>query len=553
MTRPVLSVADLRVRIGGREIVQGVSFDVHDGQTLGIVGESGSGKSMTVLAATGLLDAPGAKVTGSSVLAPPPGAGGDRAAGGPGAGALQLVGASERTLRSVHGDRVGFVFQDPSTSLNPVLTLERQITESLETHRGLTGRQARTRALDLLTAVGLPEPERRLGSYPHQLSGGQRQRVMIAIALACDPTLLVADEPTTALDVTTQAQIVELVRALQHERGTAVVWISHDLGLIGQVADDVTVLKEGRAVEQQPVLTVFDAPQHAYTRQLLAARPLLGQSAPPPADPSGQVLLTVEDLDVRFAVPGPTGRSMVHAVDDVSFSVRRGHTLGIVGESGSGKSTIAGALTGLVKPRAGTADLAGEDLLGRRGAEARRLRRRVAMVFQDPFSSLNGRSTVGTSVAEPLRVHRLVPPGRAERARVAELLELVDLSGDYVDRYPHELSGGQRQRVSIARALALEPEIVILDESTASLDVSIQARVIELLLRLQAELDLTYLFIAHDLAVVQRMSHDVLVLRNGRAVEHAPAKRLFADPREEYTRALLAAVPPVRPRAARSR
>jgi peptide/nickel transport system ATP-binding protein len=537
---PVLSVADLRVAIGGREIVRGVSFDVRPGQTLGIVGESGSGKSMTVLAATGLLDAPGARVTGSSLLV---GDDGSR---------TQLVGAGERTLRRVHGDRVGFVFQDPSTSLNPVLTLERQISESLEAHRGMTRRAARTRALDLLTAVGIPDPERRLGSYPHQLSGGQRQRVMIAIALACDPTLLIADEPTTALDVTTQAQIVELVRTLQHERGTAVVWISHDLGLIGQVADDVTVLRQGQAVEQQPVLGVFDAPQHAYTRQLLAARPLLGQSVPPPADASGEVLLAVEGLDVRFAVTGPTGRSVVHAVDDVSFTVRRGHTLGIVGESGSGKSTIAGALTGLVKPRAGTAQLAGQDLLGVRGAAGRRLRRRVAMVFQDPFSSLNGRSTIGTSVAEPLRVHGLVQSGAAERARIAELMDLVDLPGDFVDRYPHELSGGQRQRVSIARALALEPDLVILDESTASLDVSIQARVLELLLRLQGELGLTYLFIAHDLGVVQRMSHDVLVLRGGRTVEHRPAADLFADPREDYTRALLDAVPPVRPRAARA-
>ncbi|GAA2726749.1 ABC transporter ATP-binding protein [Cellulomonas aerilata] len=537
----VLSVADLRVSIGGREIVRGVSFDVRPGQTLGIVGESGSGKSMTVLAATGLLDAPGARVTGSSLIT-----------GTDGGAPTQLIGAAERTLRRVHGDRVGFVFQDPSTSLNPVLTLERQISESLETHRGMTRRAARTRALDLLTAVGIPDPERRLDGYPHQLSGGQRQRVMIAIALACDPTLLIADEPTTALDVTTQAQIVELVRALQQERGTAVVWISHDLGLIGQVADDVTVLRQGEAVEQQPVLGVFDAPRHAYTRQLLDARPLLGQSAPPPADASGAALLTVESLDVRFAVTGPTGRSVVHAVDDVSFTVRRGRTLGVVGESGSGKSTIAGALTGLVRPRAGAARLDGEDLLAGRGASGRRLRRRVAMVFQDPFSSLNGRSTIGTSIAEPLRVHRLTASGAAERARIAELLELVDLSGDYVDRYPHELSGGQRQRVSIARALALEPDLVILDESTASLDVSIQARVLELLLRLQAELGLTYLFIAHDLGVVQRMSHDVLVLRGGRTVEHRPAADLFADPREEYTRALLDAVPPVRPRAAQA-
>ncbi|GIG29800.1 dipeptide ABC transporter ATP-binding protein [Cellulomonas marina] len=552
MSAPVLAVQDLRVSIGTAEIVRGVSFAVEPGQTLGIVGESGSGKSMTVLAATGLLDAPGAVVTGSSVLAPAPGAAGSPAVAGAGAGTTgtQLVGASARTLRRVHGDRVGFVFQDPSTSLNPVLPLGRQIGESLEAHRGMTPRQARTRALELLEAVGIPEPAARLDAYPHQLSGGQRQRVMIAVALACDPALLIADEPTTALDVTTQAQIVALVQALQHDRGTAVVWISHDLGLIGQVADDVTVLRAGEQVESRPVLDLVDRPQHAYTRELLAARPLLGQSHPAPAYPAAAPLLTVEGLDVRFPVVTPTGRTHVHAVDDVSFTVRRGHTLGVVGESGSGKSTIAHVLTGLVAPRAGRVDLDGVDVLGQRGAALKALRRRIAMVFQDPFSSLNGRSTVGTSIAEPLQVHGLARGRDGVRRRVGELLELVDLPAGWADRYPHELSGGQRQRVSIARALALEPELVVLDESTASLDVSIQARVLELLARLQAELGLTYLFIAHDLAVVERVSHDVLVLQRGRVVEQGPARQLFADPREPYTRALLAAIPPVRPRGA---
>jgi peptide/nickel transport system ATP-binding protein len=539
VTDPVLSARHLRVRIGRRDIVRGISFDVFRERTLGIVGESGSGKSMTALAATGLLDAPGSVVTGTSVLA--------AAADSPPA---QLVGASGRLLRTVHGGRIGFVFQDPGTSLNPLLTLERQITESLQTHRGLTRRRARARALELLEAVGLPDPQTRLDSYPHQLSVGQRQRVMIAIALACDPELLIADEPTTSLDVTTQAQIIGLVRELQRDFGTAVVWISHDLGVIGQVADDVTVLQHGRAVEQSPILDVFDRPQHPYTKQLLAARPLMGGAGPPPAPADAAVLLEVDGLDVRFPITTPAGKSIVHAVRDVSFSIRRGTTLGLVGESGSGKSTVAAALTGLVKPDAGTATLEGTDVLGVRGAEVKALRRRISLVLQDPFSSLNPRTRVGPAIAEPLFVHRLAIGKHGRQSRVAELLDLVGLPASFASRYPHELSGGQRQRVSIARALAVDPELLILDESTASLDVSVQARVLDLLTQLQRDLRLTYLFIAHDLAIVQRMSHDVLVMKAGEAVEYRPAAELFASPEQPYTRTLLATVPPARPRSA---
>lgn len=534
---PVLEVSGLGVRIGRRDIVAGIDFRVEREQTLGIVGESGSGKSMTVLAATGLLDAPAAVVSGSSVL----GGHGDAAR-------TELVGATPKVLRQVHGGRIGFVFQDPGTSLNPMLTIERQITESLETHRRLGRREATARATELLEAVGLPDPGQRLRSYPHQLSGGQRQRVMLAIALACDPELLVADEPTTSLDVTTQAQVIELVRALQRDFGTAVIWISHDLGVIGQVADDVTVLREGEAIEQATIGDVFDRPQHDYTRELLAARPVLGVSSPaaPPAD--APVLLDVRSLDVRFPVTTPTGRTSVHAVRDLTFRIRRGTTLGLVGESGSGKSTVASALTGLVTPDGGTATLAGDDLLAVRGRAGRALRRRVGLVFQDPFSSLDPRASVEAAIAEPLRVHRLAPDGAARRRRVAELLDRVGLPAAFASRYPHELSGGQRQRVSIARALALEPDLLILDESTASLDVSVQARVLDLQTELQDELTLTYLFIGHDLAVIQRMSHDVLVMRAGEAVEYRPAADLFAAPEQEYTRALLAAVPPARPR-----
>ncbi|RDH79869.1 ABC transporter ATP-binding protein [Mycolicibacterium moriokaense] len=537
MAEPVLSVNDLRVRIGRREIVRGVSFDVERDSTLGIVGESGSGKSMTVLAATGLLDAPGAVVSGTSTLAGDP-------------SPTQLVGASARVLREVHGGRVGFVFQDPGTSLNPLLTVERQITESLEAHRNMTRRQAADRALELIEAVGLPEPRTRLNSYPHQLSGGQRQRVMIAIALACDPELLIADEPTTSLDVTTQAQIIDLVRDLQRDFGTAVVWISHDLGVIGQVADDVTVLQAGVAVEQAPILDVFDRPQQSYTRELLHSRPLIGTSGPPPADADAPVLLSMQGLDVRFPVSTPTGRSTVHAVKDLSFQIKRGTTLGLVGESGSGKSTVAAALTGLATPDAGSAELDGIDVFGVRGSQEKALRRRISLVFQDPYSSLNPRTRVGTAIAEPLRVHGLAKGRQAREERVDELLDLVGLSASFASRYPHELSGGQRQRVSVARALATEPDLLILDESTASLDVSVQSRVLDLLTDLQRDMHLTYLFIGHDLAVIQRMSHDVLVMQEGSAVEYRPAGELFDSPEQDYTRTLLAAVPPARPRAA---
>ncbi|MCT1384504.1 ABC transporter ATP-binding protein [Brachybacterium sp. p3-SID1565] len=530
----VLDVRDLKVTIGRRTIVEDISFSVQKGQTVGLVGESGSGKSMTVLAATGLMDAPASKATGSSVLA----------------GGTELIGATQAQLRKVHGSRIGFVFQDPSTSLNPLLTIQRQITESLEAHGRGTPKEARRRALELLEAVGLPDPEDRLHSFPHQLSGGQRQRVMIAIALACEPELLIADEPTTALDVTTERQIIELVWDLQERLGSAVIWISHDLGVIGQVADDVTVLRHGNIVEQAPVQDIFAGPREAYTRELLDARPLIGVAAPPTPPGESPVLLDVQDLDVKFQVRTPTGSRTIHAVDDVSFQVRKGHTLGIVGESGSGKSTIANALTGLVEPEAGTATLTGTDLFQLSRGERRDVRRRLAMVFQDPFSSLNPRTKIGASIAEPLKVHRLGGKDKgARKGRVQELLDLVHLPRDFASRFPHELSGGQRQRVSIARALALEPDVIILDEATSALDVSVQAKVLDLLRELQGELGLTYLFIAHDLAVVQQMSHDVLVMQKGRAVEHREATELFADPREDYTKMLLAAIPPAEPRA----
>lgn len=530
----VLDVRDLGVHIGRTSIVRNVSFEVSRGQTLGIVGESGSGKSLTVLAATGLLDAPASRADGTSRL-----------------GEVDLVGASARTLRSVHGARVGFVFQDPATSLHPLLTVQRQITETLTEHTGLSRTDADRRSVELLESVGIPDPARRARAYPHQLSGGQKQRVMIAIALACEPELLIADEPTTALDVTTQKQIVELVQDLQNRTGTAVVWISHDLGVIGRVADEIAVLRDGEIVEKADAAELFEAPREEYTRTLLASRPALGGPRVPEPEQDGRLLLEVEHLDVRF--PGRGGAPDVHAVDDVSFTLRRGRTLGIVGESGSGKSTIAGALTGLVPAHGGTAGLHGKDHDVDLTDVPRRRRREVArnltMVFQDPFSSLDPRSTVTGSVLEPLRVHGYDAGKR--QARVREVLDLVGLGAEFADRRPHELSGGQRQRVSIARALTLEPEILILDEATSALDVSIQASVLDLLEQLQRDLGLAYLFIAHDLAIVERMSHDVLVLQDGRTQEYRPAADLFAAPESDYTRSLLAAVPPAEPKTVR--
>ena len=536
----VLSVENLVVGVGPREIVHGIDFRVARGETLGIVGESGSGKSLSVLSATGLFDAPSAYVTGSSVLA-----------------GTEIVGAPASRLRALHGTRVGFVFQDPSSSLNPLLTVEQQLTEGPRRHLGLSRQQARERALQLLRDVHLPDPESRLRAYPHQLSGGQRQRVMIAIALACDPDLLVADEATTALDVTTQAQIVDLVAELQRERGMAVLWISHDLGVIGRIADRVMVMRDGRVVESRGVAELFDDPHDDYTKKLLDARPLLskveqrGRRAS--TDKARDIALRVDGLGVDHMVRGPAGRVHVHAADGVDLQVARGRTLGIVGESGSGKSTVAGVITGLIGSGQGTTvtgsirvSVDGREIeaIGARGADEALLRRRVAMVFQDPAASLDPRMTVAASIGEPLRTHRLARRGGEIRDRAEKLLSDVSLDASFLDRYPHEMSGGQRQRVCIARALASEPEILILDESTASLDVSVQAGVLDLLAGLQREKGLTYLFIAHDLAVVEQISDTVAVMQHGRVVETGPASRILHEPETEYTRTLLAAIPP---------
>lgn len=533
---PVLQVSDLTVGVGRNDIVHGVDFAVATGQTLGIVGESGSGKSLSVLSATGLFEAPGGYVHGSSTL-----------------DGEQIVGAPAGLLRSIHGRRIGFVFQDPSTSLNPLMTLEAQLAEGPMKHLGISAAEARERSLTLLTELGLPDPELRLGYYPHQLSGGQKQRVMIAVALACEPDVLIADEPTTALDVTTQAGIIDLVAGLQRSRDMAVIWISHDLGVIGQIADDVVVMRAGEIVERGSVADIFERPQHEYTKTLLAARPLLHTQQDAGAadthagrEGTGEPLLRIEDLTVDFEVSSPTGKRTITAVKDVSLDVCRGRTLGIVGESGSGKSTIANVLTGVVEPASGDARMSGDPVLGLTGADLKTMRRRIAMVFQDPFAALDPRMTVQRSIAEPLMAHKLVPR-RQRRQRCAELLDQVGLDASFIERYPHELSGGQRQRVCIARALAVDPELLILDESTASLDVSIQAQVLDLLAELQDEHGFGYIFIGHDLAVVEQVSDTVAVMKDGEVVEYGTAEQILREPQTDYTRQLIDAVPPAEP------
>ncbi len=533
---PVLEVSDLTVGVGRNDIVHGVDFAVAKGQTLGIVGESGSGKSLSVLSATGLFEAPGGYVHGSSTL-----------------DGEQIVGAPAGLLRSIHGRRIGFVFQDPSTSLNPLMTVEAQLAEGPMKHLGISVSEARERSLKLLTELGLPDPELRLGYYPHQLSGGQKQRVMIAVALACEPEVLIADEPTTALDVTTQAGIIDLVAGLQRSRDMAVIWISHDLGVIGQIADDVVVMREGEIVERGSVADIFERPQHEYTMTLLAARPLLRtqqdagtENTHADREEQGDPLLRIQDLTVDFEVSSPTGKRTITAVKDVSLDVYRGRTLGIVGESGSGKSTIANVLTGVVEPASGDARMSGGPVLGLSGADLKTMRRRIAMVFQDPFAALDPRMTVQRSIAEPLMAHDLVPR-RKRRERCAQLLEQVGLDESFIERYPHELSGGQRQRVCIARALAVDPELLILDESTASLDVSIQAQVLDLLAELQDEHGFGYIFIGHDLAVVEQVSDTVAVMKDGEVVEYGTAEQILREPQTDYTRQLIDAVPPAEP------
>ena len=564
----VLSLSDLSVSFstdaGRVRAVRDLSFDVAPSEVLAVVGESGSGKSVTARAVLGLLPST-ASVEGSAVLrsgdgpagvpgdgwqSGPAGVSGDGRqsgpAGVPGDGwrtstERELVGRSQRELRSVRGDEVSMVFQEPSTALDPVRTVGWQIVQGIRAHRSVSAKEARARAVELLELVGLPDPEQRVDYYPHQLSGGQKQRVVIAMAIACDPDVIVADEPTTALDVTVQAQILDLLLSLRDRLGTAIVLITHNMGVVADVADRVVVMYRGRLVETAPVDRLFAEPRHPYTRALLDAVPHLGrEDGPEPVDPSNEVVLDVDDLVVEFA--GRLGQPAFTAVDHVSLQVRRGEVLGLVGESGSGKSTIGRTAVGLQQPTSGTVSVSGTVVSGLSDARLRPLRSRFGFVFQDPASSLNPRMSIGDCIAEPLRVQTDLSSAQVD-AKVASLLESVQLPASYAARFGHELSGGQRQRISLARAIALDPDLLIADEPTSALDVSVQATVLELFAELQQRVGFACLFISHDLAVVDSLANRVAVLQHGRLVEQGSREDVLRRPQEAYTQRLIAAVP----------
>ncbi|MET0450181.1 MAG: dipeptide ABC transporter ATP-binding protein [Aeromicrobium sp.] len=526
-----LSLTDLAVTFrtdaGGVHAVNGISFDVAPGEVVAVVGESGSGKSVSSRAVLGLLPST-AEVTGSARLRS------DKL------GDRDLLGLSNAELQPIRGDQVSMVFQEPSTALNPVYTVGWQIVEGIQAHRKVSKKAARARAVELLELVGMPDPDKRVDYYPHQLSGGQKQRVVIAMAIACDPDVIIADEPTTALDVTVQAAILELLLSLRDRLGTAIVLITHNMGVVADMADRVVVMYRGNIVEQAPAKQLFATPRHPYTRALLAAVPHLGRSTGPGLVDDNELVLAVDDLVVEF--PGGLGQPAFRAVDHVSFEIRKGEVLGLVGESGSGKSTVGRTTVGLQQPTSGTIHVSGNQISGLNDRQLRPLRSRFGFVFQDPASSLNPRMSIGQCIAEPLHVQTDLSQSEID-AKVRELLDNVELGGSYVERFPHELSGGQRQRVSLARALSLDPDLLIADEPTSALDVSVQARVLELFTELQQRLQFACLFISHDLAVVDTLANRVAVMQHGRLVEIGPRDQVLGDPQEEYTKRLIAAVP----------
>jgi len=558
----VVQVSDLSVRFATSErtvdAVRDLSFHVDRGQTLAIVGESGSGKSVTSLSLMRLVEHGGGRIVGGRMAF--------RRRNG---GVLDLARADAATMRGIRGADIAMIFQEPMTSLNPVFTAGEQIAESIRVHQGKSAGEARAEALRMLELVRIPEARNVLDRFPHQLSGGMRQRVMIAMALSCRPSLLIADEPTTALDVTIQAQILQLIRLLQEEMQMGVMFITHDMGVVAEVADRVLVMHGGNKVEEGPSDEVFAQPRERYTRALLSAVPRLGSmrgtelprkfellrtdadSAPVDAAPQDTVppgsapVLRVQDLVTRFDVPsGILGRvkRRVHAVEQVSFDLRPGETLALVGESGCGKSTTGRSLLRLVDSQGGAIEFGGRNIRELPNTQLQALRRNIQFIFQDPFASLDPRVTVGFTIMEPLLVHRIAK-GRQAQERVDWLLQKVGLPREYAQRYPHEFSGGQRQRIAIARALALNPKVVIADESVSALDVSIQAQIVNLMLDLQRELGIAFLFISHDMAVVERISHRVAVMYLGQIVEIGPRRAIFENPQHAYTRRLMAAVP----------
>ena len=521
----LLNVKDLRVsfRQDGQitPAVHGVSFTVDRGETVALVGESGSGKSVTALSTVSLLGE-SAIVEGNVTYE-----------------GREMIGADQKQLQEVRGNDISFIFQEPMTSLNPLHTLEKQLRESIELHQGLSGSDTRARIIDLLNRVGIRNPESRLGAYPHQLSGGQRQRVMIAMALANKPDVLIADEPTTALDVTIQAQILDLLAELKREEQMGLLFITHDLGIVERIADKVCVMKDGHIVEAGPTKDIFGNPQHDYTKKLLSAAP---SGAPDPVAKDAPVLVETDGLKIWFPIQqGFLKRTVGHvkAVNEATVSVRAGETLGVVGESGSGKTTLALALMRLIDSEGGMR-FDGEDMRGWSNKELRRRRSDIQIVFQDPFGSLSPRMTCAQIIAEGLGVHSN-PDGRPTRDLVAEVMQEVDLDASMMDRYPHEFSGGQRQRIAIARAMILRPKLVVLDEPTSALDMTVQVQIVDLLRRLQQKYGLAYVFISHDLAVVRAMSHKVVVMKQGDIVEYGDAQSLFENPQTEYAQTLLAA------------
>ncbi|AXT25468.1 ABC transporter ATP-binding protein [Ruegeria sp. AD91A] len=555
LDQPIAQIRKLRVEFQTKDGpvvgVEDVSFEVKPGETVCIVGESGSGKSVSSLSLMRLVEFGGGKIAGGELLF-------DRRDGEE----VDLAKVDQDLMKQIRGNEIGMIFQEPMTALNPVFTVGRQLTEGLRIHKEMSKSQAEARALELLRQVRIPEPERRLKQYPHELSGGMRQRVVIAMAMACEPRLLIADEPTTALDVTIQAEILALMDRLKRETGTAVMFITHDMAVVAQMADRVVVMYRGNKVEEGTVKEIFENPQHDYTKALLAAVPKLGEMqgkfAPEPMKLLGvegqniapipgtdEVLLTVKNLTTRFPVKGGLLRrtiSNVHAVEDVSFTLNKGQTLSLVGESGCGKSSAGRSILRLVEPLAGEIDMDGVDIMKLDPSGLRKARLDMQMIFQDPFASLNPQMQLVDQVAEPMRNYG-VASGSELQDRVAQLFDKVQLPRSFMRRFPHEMSGGQRQRIAIARALALNPKLIIADEAVSALDVSVQAQVLNLMMELQSELGLSYLFISHDMAVVERVSHYVGVMYLGRIVELGPRARVFENPQHPYTQALMKAVP----------
>ena len=549
----LLSIQDLKVAFRMGKIdgemqrtfaVKGVSFDIPENSTVALVGESGSGKSVTAMSILNLLP-DNAERSGAIVFQ-----------------GRDLLHTPQAALRALRGREIACVFQDPMGSLNPVFTVANQLCEPLITHMGMTPRQALKRAEELLGEVGIPEPKRRLASYPHEMSGGQQQRVMIAMALACNPKLLIADEPTTALDVTIQRQVMELMAKLKDTHKMSMLFISHDLGVVGEIADQVVVMRHGEIREKAPVADIFHSPRDAYTKALLACRPSMsenparlmviddhiagrslgGESAP--KDPNAPVILEARGLRKSFFLQqGLFSKREFQAVKGVSFQLRKGYTLGVVGESGSGKTTMGLTLLRLHEPTGGEVLFDGRDLLKMSGPDWQQMRRRIQVVFQNPYASLNPRFTIGQTLVEPMEIHSIGASHAERLERASALLKKVGLDDSALHKYPHEFSGGQRQRVAIARCLTLNPEVLVLDEAVSALDVSVQAQVLNLLKDLQDELGLSYIFISHDLAVVKFISDEVLVMQNGDVVEQSETRQLLANPRQDYTRRLLGAVP----------